>query len=158
MNKFMKVGASMLVFLSISLASNAQDWDSIIKGDKTWLIERDNETERNELGKDEPFYADPIIIDGKPFDYNNFNLRTTGKLSVVRGDPRSPERTKIPFEISLRRNGVIVYPSPVPLFYKQFYSIEISEVFKYAQVNDHLIIRPVKKEHYKAKRILNLIP
>lgn len=158
MNKFMKVGALVLVFLSVSLVSNAQDWDSIIKGDKAWLIKRDNEMERNELGKEEPFYTNPILINEKPLDYNDFNLRSHGKLTVVRGNPEFGDRTAIPFTVSLRRNGVIIYPSSVPLFDKQFYVVEISEIFKYAKVNDELIIRPLKKEHYKAKRILNLIP
>lgn len=147
----------VFLFALISFGSQAQDWDSIIKGDKAWLIQRDNELERNEAGKEEPFYCNPILIDGKPLDYNHFNLRSKGKLEVARGNPESAGKTEIPFTISLRRNGLIINPSTVPVFQEEFYSVEISELFRFAQMNDQLIIRPVKKEHYKAKRILNLI-
>jgi hypothetical protein len=129
------------LFALISSCIQAQDWDSIIKGDKKWLIQRDNEFERNEAGKEEPFYVNPLMINGKPLDYNHFNLRSSGIMTVVRRNSSSEENRPIPFAISLRRNGQRINPVSESIFQKVLLFVEISEVFKHAKMNDELIIR-----------------
>lgn len=114
----------------------------------------DAEFERNEAGKDTPIYANPLLLNGQPFDYSKFSIKSKGLLTVMKGKPTSPEAVKIPFRLYIRRNGMIVYEKKSS---SKLTEIEISEVLALSQAGDQLIINPIEKVDFKAKRIINVL-
>lgn len=120
-------------------------------------IIQDNELERSAIGKDENFYCNPLLLDGQVFEYNSFSSKTTGELTVVKGNPASEQRTKIPFSVLLRRNGKILERKDLEFLKQEYFQLEISNILEYCKKGDQLIIQPVGKENRKAKRILKLV-
>ena len=118
---------------------------------------QDNEFERSELGQGENIYCNPILLDGKPLNYNNFSLETKGELSLVSGDPNVTTPVRIPFYLQIRRNGYIVQSFELYFLNQELYEIEISKVLLYARQGDHLIINPTRQQDWKAKRVIKLI-
>ncbi|MGC4022253.1 MAG: hypothetical protein QM734_10060 [Cyclobacteriaceae bacterium] len=102
------------------------------------------------------FYCNPLVLDGRPLVYSEFNIQSTGELMVVKGAPVTGETILVPFYVSLRRNGNNV------LFLGKLRSdqkikVEISEILKYAKPGDLLVIEAAKKEDGHVKRILKLL-
>ena len=124
---------------------------------ETSAIALDNEFDRNQLWQLEPIYCNPILLDGNPLDYQTFNLKSTGQLSLVNGDPSVPNSELIPFYVQLRRNDIILPIAAINFLNKGLYEIDISKVLIYAKHGDHLIINPTYPRHWKAKRIIKLI-
>ena len=120
-------------------------------------IMHDNEFVRTEIGQTENIYCNPLLLDGRPLDYGSFTLRTRGELALVKGEPGTPGSTKILFFIRLIRDGRVVDGRNMLFLNKGLHEIEISNVLAFAQPGDQLIIDPVRKEDWKAKRILNLV-
>lgn len=113
-----------------------------------------NELTPNPEGHDAQFYCNPLLLDGKPLDYTKFSLDRKGKLAVVEGDPESPNTTKIPFRVYLRREGAVLGQGENG---PEVSEIEVSEILMFAQPDDYLIIAPVRSRDWKAKRIIKLI-
>jgi hypothetical protein len=102
------------------------------------------------------FYINPLRLNGKPLDYNDFSLASTGELTVIKGD-KNGDTTRIPFFVYLRRNGNIV---PIPgkeTFHLNQTKADISEILKYAKPEDQLVIEAVNKEDGAVKTILKLL-
>ena len=98
------------------------------------------------------FLCNPLMLNGKPLDYGEFNLQSQGELTVSKGAAITGQTTQIPFYVYLRRNGnKLLIPGP-----KQT-KIDISEILRHAAPGDHLVIEPVNKEDGPVKRILKLI-
>jgi hypothetical protein len=75
-------------------------------------------------------------------------------LKVIKGDPKNGEVTEIPFYLHLRRNGtIVVHPCGDNVMFSK---IEISSILTIAQNGDELIIEPVNKEDWPAKRIVRI--
>ena len=118
---------------------------------------QDNEFVPHNIGQDANFYANPLLIDGKPLDYSQFSWGSTGELSVVKGNPESKESERIPFYVSIRRNGEIIVDKKMPFLDKALYKVNLSDLQPFSRPDDVLIINPVRREDWKAKRILKLI-
>jgi hypothetical protein len=114
----------------------------------------DPELERNAEGGETPIYANPILLNGQPLDYSTFSIKSKGTLTLMKGKPTSSEAIKIPFRVYLRRNGVIVYEKKSA---SKLTQIEISEVLALSKTGDQIIINPIEKADYKAKRIINVM-
>jgi len=100
------------------------------------------------------FYCNPLILDGMAFDYNAFTLESKGELKLIKGDPTSGKVTEIPFYLRLRRNGTLIaHPCGEGVIFSK---IEISAILKAAQDGDELIVEPVNKEDWPAKRIVRI--
>ncbi len=129
---------------------------------KPGMIERiravtlNNELQPEETGRDANFFCNPLLLNGKSLDYADFTGRTKGILTLVEGDPESPEAKKVPFRIYLRRDGVIITEGRSDSS-REVMEIEISEVLAHAKHGDHLLIVPVRKSDWKAKRILRVL-
>jgi hypothetical protein len=123
--------------------------------DKSKLVMQDNELQRSKAGQDANFYCNPLVLNGQSLDYSNFTINSKGQLAVVAGDPLSAHTSKVPFYISLRRNGKIVEDRRMDFLNKPVYSIEISNVLSFSRTGDQLIITPATD--WKAKRILKII-
>ncbi len=103
------------------------------------------------------FYDNPLMLDGKPLDYGDFNLQSQGELTVSKGAAITGKTTQVPFFVYLRRNGdKVLIPGrekPDPNHFK----IDVSEILNHAEQGDHLVIEAVNKEDGAVKRILKLL-
>ena len=100
------------------------------------------------------FFCNPLMLDGKAFDYNAFTLKSTGELKLIKSDAKSGHVTEIPFYLLLRRNGTLVaHPCGEGV---RFSKIEISVILSAAQNGHELIIEPVNNEDWPAKRIVKI--
>jgi hypothetical protein len=103
------------------------------------------------------FYANPLMLNGKPLDYSAFNVKLKGELIVIKGAVLTGRTIQVPFYVYLKRNG-----KKVPIFRKagsdqKQIKIEISEILRYAKPGDQLVIEAVRKEDGPVKRILKLL-
>jgi hypothetical protein len=119
--------------------SVVQNNEYAIKGDETGI-----------------FLSDPLMLNGKPLDYAEFNLALTGELTVSKGTAINGQTMKVPFFVYLRRNGNKVFiPGKERPDAKQV-KIDMSEILSHAQPGDQLVIEAVRKEDGLVKRILKL--
>jgi hypothetical protein len=103
---------------------------------------------------DGDFYCNPLRLEGVAFNYNAFTLESTGTLTLIKGEAKSGNVVEIPFHLYLRRNGTLVPHTcgEGVIFSKA----EVSTILKVAQNGDELIIEPVNKEDWPAKRIVKI--
>jgi len=145
------------IILCIILVFALTDQISYGQGSEIHLTMLSNEFNSSEIGSLENIHCNPILLSGKPLDYETFNLDSKGKLILVKGNPTTPEATAIPFYIQLRRHGSIVRTGELMFLNYELFEIEISKVLFYAKLGDHLIINPTRPRDWKAKRIIKLI-
>ena len=105
--------------------------------------------------KTKEFSDNPLLLDGISLDYSFFSLSSRGKLAVVSGDPYSPDATKIPFRVYLRRDGKLLPMGKADGSCKAA-EIELADVLAFAHVGDDLVIEPTRKEDAVARRIIRL--
>jgi hypothetical protein len=102
------------------------------------------------------FYEIPLMLNGKPLNYNEFGPELKGELTVVKGSPVTGDTTQVPFHIYLRRDGnKVLIPGDEKSSGGQT-KIEISKILQHAKPGDQLIIEAVKKIDGRVKRILRL--
>ena len=145
------------IILCIILVFALTDQITSGQGSEIHLTMLSNEFNSSEIGSLENIHSNPILLSGKPLDYETFNLDSKGKLILVKGNPTTPEATVIPFYIQLRRHGSIVRTGELMFLNYELFEIEISKVLFYAKLGDHLIINPTRPRDWKAKRIIKLI-
>lgn len=148
----LKNGDNVIVFNASKIG---QVWLTPEQRAKEVMGNADAEFERNEEGKNTSIYANPLLLNGQPFDYTSFSIKSKGVLTVMKGKPTSPEAVKIPFRLYLRRNGMIVYEKKSSDL--KLTQVEVSEVLALSKLGDELIINPTEKADFKAKRIINII-
>ncbi len=103
------------------------------------------------------FLCNPLLLNGKPLDYGEFNLQSKGELTVSKGAATNGQTTEIPFYVYLRRNGnEVLIPGKERSAPEQI-NIEISEILRHAAPGDQLVIEAVNKEDGLVKRILKLL-
>jgi hypothetical protein len=120
-------------------------------------IQLDNELQPNAEGRKADFYFHPLQLDKLPLDYGSFSIKSKGILTLVEGNPESPDAKSIPFHIYVRRNGtVIIKGGSNPNL--EVSSVDIETVMAQAKPEDQLVIEPVRKRDWKAKRILRIAP
>jgi hypothetical protein len=127
------------------------------KKERAKEVTQDNELERHEVGKNENFSSNPLMLNGKTLDYGDFNMQSKGTLTLVKGNLITINTTPISFRVSIRRNGVILNDKKMFFLNKTINKINVSEIFPFCKEGDMLIINPVNVENWKAKRILKLI-
>jgi hypothetical protein len=120
-------------------------------------VAQDNEFEHHDVGENENFSSNPLMLNGNSLDYGNFNLQSKGVLTLVKGNLLTVKVTPIPFYVSIRRNGKILDDKNMLFLNKTLYKINLSKIFPFSKDGDMLIINPVNVENWKAKRILKLI-
>jgi hypothetical protein len=100
------------------------------------------------------FYCNPLRLEGVAFDYNTFTLESKGELKLIKGESKSGKEVEIPFHLYLRRNGTLIaHPCGEGVIFSK---VEISTILKAAQNGDELIVEPVNKEDWPAKRIVKI--
>jgi hypothetical protein len=127
------------------------------KRERAKEVMQDNELERREVGQNENFNTNPLMLNDKTLDYGTFDLQSKGVLTLVKGNLITVNATPIPFYVSIRRKGKILDDKNMLFLNKALYKINLSKIFPLCKEGDLLIINPVNVEHWKAKRILKLI-
>lgn len=152
--------AMFTIFFALATCCTSLTWAQSFRSSNSfpnpWCLEVQNRN--NEFaysGRLEGiFYCNPLRLEGEELDYFAFGLESKGELKLVKGEPGSDKIVEIPFYLHLRRNGM-----PVPLTCGEgviFSKAEISAILKVAQDGDELIIEPVNKEDWPAKRIVTI--
>jgi hypothetical protein len=94
------------------------------------------------------------MLDDVAFNYNAFTLESKGELKLIKGEAKTNRTVEIPFHLHLRRNGMFVtHPCGGDVIFSK---VEISTILKVAQDGDELIVEPVNKEDWPAKRIVKI--
>ncbi len=130
--------------------------DQTKKSDRAKEVVRHNEYIRTGYEKG-IFFSNPLLLNGKPLDFNEFTIGSIGELTVIKGATITGKTTQVPFYVYLRRNGFKVLipgrglPEPKQL------KISIMEILKHAEQGDHLVIEAVNKEDGPVKTILKLL-
>ena len=114
----------------------------------------DNEFNRSGFVLPSEVYCNPLLLNGKPLDYEQFNLNSTGELTLVLGNPEGPNPERIPFYVQLRRREGLNQLADLNYLNQSVYSLEVSRVLSNASSGDLLIITPTNPVDWKAKRIL----
>ena len=119
-------------------------------------VKQDNEfvVSAKAVGK---FFCNPLALDGYPLDYGTFNIGSKGELTLIKGSALTDNTVQIPFYVYLRRNGTILKLDDEEAMKPQHVKVDISTILKHAEPGDQLIIEPVNKEDWQAKRILKLL-
>jgi hypothetical protein len=103
------------------------------------------------------FLDNPLMLNGKPVDYGEFNMGSIGKLTVNKGTAKTGQTMQVPFYVYLRRNGKkVLLPRKERPDSKQL-KVDTSDIFIHAQPGDQLVIEAVNKEDGAVKRILKLL-
>jgi hypothetical protein len=152
------LGRFIILFLllsfcgSLTYAQAVPSFSSFLNPDCATQEKRDNEF-THDGRPDGNFFCNPLTLGGASFDYYKFSLESKGELRLIKGEAMSGSVVEIPFYLHLRRKGVLVtHPGDGIIFSK----IEISTILKEAKDDDELIIEPVKKEDWPAKRIVQI--
>lgn len=103
------------------------------------------------------FFDNPLLLEGKALDYYSFSLKSEGELTLIKGAALTGDTVQIPFYVYLRRNGTIIQLHGEEKLKLKHITIDISKILKSAEPGDQLIIEPVNKEDWQAKRILKLL-
>jgi hypothetical protein len=103
------------------------------------------------------FFCNPLQLNGYSLDYGKFNIAAKGKLTLIKGNAVTGMPMLIPFYIYLRRDGKILGPQSDKALKKKLWQIDLPPLLMYAEPGDQLIIEPVNKEDWQAKRILKLL-
>jgi hypothetical protein len=103
------------------------------------------------------FLCNPLMLNGKPLDYGEFNLQSQGELTVTKGAAITGQTMQIPFYVYLRRNGNKVMIPGKERPDREQIKIEISAILRFAEFGDQLVIEAVNKEDGPVKRVLKLL-
>lgn len=106
-------------------------------------------------GGENYFYGNPLVLNGKPLDYQTFWKGSKGLLALVKGNPNSADSPKVPFKIYLKHEGEVVNKG-LSSDTRELYEVEIAHVLALARFGDQLIIEPARESDMKAKRVINL--
>ncbi|MDF9800271.1 hypothetical protein OKW21_005534 [Catalinimonas alkaloidigena] len=145
---------------NLAYAQEFADWyytEQSNEEDCAQKVMQENEHQRSEPGRDAIIHCNPLLLNGNLLDYGAFNTHSRGVLTVMKGEPDSAEAQRIPFKLYLRREGKLLERAQIGFAQDSKYEIEISQVLAHSLPGDQLIIDPVKKEHWKAKRILKIL-
>lgn len=116
---------------------------------------QDNEHQSSSLGEDAVIPCHPLLLNGKAFDDENFDIHSKGTLTMVEARPEASEARPIPFRVSRKRNGMLLEEHAGATLEGE-YGLDVSLLLAHSYSGDQLIIYPIKKEYCKAKRVLRI--
>lgn len=87
-------------------------------------------------------YWNPVTVNGHPIDYGAFSIHTQGVMALVQGDLRSPRHKKVPFRVSIRRDGKIVRQWPAGNA-ANHYALQLNTLMPFVRFGDELVVEPV---------------
>jgi hypothetical protein len=139
-----------------AVAQGAFDVQAMFRINKLGDVDRAVEVRQdNEFVASTPavgtFFPNPLTLNRHALNYSKFGIQSSGELELIKAGVTG-DTMRIPFYVHLRRKGLIIKQGDV-----KFLKIDISTILKWAEPGDQLIIEPVNKEDWKAKRILKLL-
>ncbi|MEO7988466.1 MAG: hypothetical protein ABI663_02935 [Chryseolinea sp.] len=162
--KHLKKSYILLILLTVIIGSRtfAQDYCGLNFLTQTQNSSRANEVMQNneytstgyEKGN---FYCNPLMLNGKSLDYDAFNVKSKGELTVIKGAVITGITIQVSFYAYLKRDGnKVLIPGNERSSIGQT-KIDLSAILQHAKPGDQLVIEPVRKEDGYVKRILKLL-
>lgn len=90
------------------------------------------------------FYANPLLVNGLPLNYETFSLYSRGVLALVEGDPGSATYKPVQFRVMIRRAGTFIRQWPASVT-ASITSIQLEDLWPSARFGDELIVEPAGK-------------
>ena len=118
------------------------------------------------------FVFNPITLNGHALSVAGVALNSRGILAMIEGDPlralfnvpnwratceTKPQHQPMSFRVLLRRDGAVVKQWPADEA-KPGYSVQLDELWPFAQPGDELIFEPTRAMDELAKRIIQVMP
>lgn len=106
------------------------------------------------------FYANPLLVNGIPLNYETFSLYSRGSLALVEGDPGTSAYKPVQFRVMLRRAGILIRQWPASVT-ASITSVQLEELWPFARFGDELIVEPTGKltepqPNSRGKRVIKL--
>jgi hypothetical protein len=105
--------------------------------------------------ENEKIIYNPLLMDGEPINYEQFSLTSRGIITMIAEDSKSKKVMVIPFRIYLKRDNKIVYLGGSASADK-LSEIEVSQILKFANLGDELVIEPIDKKFQTSTRVFFL--
>lgn len=102
--------------------------------------------------KTDSFYSYPLLNE-KPMDLSKVSYASTGVLTLIRENPVSGKREKVPYLIYLRRAGKIIHADS-HAYNHAVTSIDLAGIVRFAQPGDELVIDPTMTTDQAGRRII----
>jgi len=106
-------------------------------------------------GDNEKAFYGSVLFNGKPLVYEQFSLNSTGLLTMVLNNPKTKETKTMPFKIYLKRQDKVV-PFGGSEYKNGVSEVEVSDILKFANLGDQLVIEPVEKKSQMFTRVIFL--
>jgi hypothetical protein len=106
-------------------------------------------------GENEKSFYNSVLFNGKPLAYDQFSLSSRGVLTMVMNDSKTKEMKSMLFKVYLKRQDKIL-PFGVSNQVSGVTELEVSEILKFANLGDQLVIEPVEKKAQMATRVIFL--
>jgi hypothetical protein len=108
------------------------------------------------LGKDdEKLFYNSLFINGKPLVNEPFSISSKGILTMVMSDSKTKDTKTIPFKVYLKRQDNLV-PLGGTNYSNELLQIEVSQILKFANLGDQLIIEPVNRKSQMSTQVIIL--
>jgi hypothetical protein len=106
-------------------------------------------------GENEKAFYNSVLFNGKPLVNEQFSLSSRGILTMVTSDPKTKELKSMAFKIYLKRQDKVV-PFGGSNYGNEVSEVEVSEILKFANLGDQLIIEPIEKKGQMSTRVIFL--
>ena len=106
-------------------------------------------------GDNEKVFYNSVLFNGKPLVYDQFSLSSRGVLTMVMNDSKTKELKTMLFKVYLKRQDKIL-PFGDSNHGNGVAEIEVSEILKFANLGDQLVIEPVEKKAQMSTRVIFL--
>jgi hypothetical protein len=106
-------------------------------------------------GENEKAYYNSVLFNGKPLVYDQFSLSSRGVLTMVMNDSKTKEMKSMLFKVYLKRQDKIL-PFGVSNQVSGVTELEVSEILKFANLGDQLVIEPIEKKAQMSTRVIFL--
>ena len=106
-------------------------------------------------GENEKAFYNSVLFNGKPLVYDQFSLSSRGVLTMVMSDSKTKEMKTMLFKVYLKRQDKIL-PFGVSNQGNGVNELEVSELLKFANLGDQLVIEPVEKKAQMSIRVIFL--
>jgi hypothetical protein len=106
-------------------------------------------------GENEKAFYNSVLFNGKPLVYDQFSLSSRGILTMVMNDSKTKEMKSMLFKVYLKRQDKIL-PFGVSNQVSGVTELEVSEILKFANLGDQLIIEPIDKKAQMSTRVIFL--
>jgi hypothetical protein len=106
-------------------------------------------------GENEKALYNSVLFNGKPLVNEQFSLSSRGVLTMVMNDSKTKELKSMAFKIYLKRQDKVV-PFGGSNHGNEVLEIEVSEILKFANLGDQLIIEPINRQSQMSTRVILL--